>query len=336
MILDYAAGTGVSEIAASSGATRPTVYKWIARYRKSGIAGLDDRKSPGRPRVVTEEERARIIAVTKLPPPQSTGMTHWSSHAMAKYMKRCEGIDVSHNFVSELWRENDLKPRRNGTFKIPKDPGFSAKVLDIIGLYLSPPAGAVVLSFDEKTQFHAPDRTPAVLPISFGQAEKRARDYMRHATTNLFAALEALSGQVTPMYTPRKRAAELLRFVNWIARSYPEEQEINVILDSTGTCYGEDVEAWLAKHPNFIFHCTPAGGSWISQIEDWFGIITRQAIERGSFKPLAELINRIDDFVEHWNQDAEPFEWMAATDSMLEKVAILDRDYKKLVAGSQQ
>jgi transposase len=336
MILDYAAGIGVSEIAASSGATRPTVYKWIARNRQSGIAGLDDRKSPGRPRVVTEEERARIIAVTKLPPPESTGLTHWSSHEMARYMKRCEGIDVSHNFVSELWRENDLKPRRNGTFKVSEDPGFSARAVDIVGIYLSPPAGAVVLSFDDKAQFHAPERTPAVLPTSFGKAEKRTRDYMRHGTTNLFAELEVLSGQVTPMYMPRKRAAELLRFVNGISRSYPKEQEIIVILDSTGTRNGEDVEAWLAGHPNFTFHCTPAGGSWISQIEGWFGIITRQAIERGSFKPLAELINRIDDFVKHWNQDAEPFEWTAATDGMLEKVAILNRDYKKLVADSQQ
>jgi len=336
MILDYAAGIGVSEIADSSGATRPTVYKWIVRYRQSGIAGLGDRKSPGRPRVVTEDERARIIAVTKLPPPESTGLTHWSSHEMAKYMKRCEGIDVSHNFVAELWRENDLKPRRNGTFKISEDPGFSVKAVDIVGLYLSPPAGAVVLSFDENTQFRAPECTPAVLPISFGKAEKRTSDYVRYGTTNLFAELEVLSGQVTPMYMPRKRAAELLRFVNEISGSHSREQEISVILDSTGTRSGEDVEAWLARHPNFTFYCTPAGGSWISQIESWFGIITRQAIERGSFKPLAGLINRIGDFVEHWNLDAEPFEWTAATGSMLEKAAILNRDYEKLVADSQQ
>jgi transposase len=336
MILDYAAGIGVSEIVASSGATKPTFYKWIARYEQSGIAGLDDRKSPGRPRVVTEEERARIIAATKLPPPESTGLTHWSSHEMAKYLKRHEGIDVSHTFVSELWRENDIKPRRNGTFKISKDPGSSAKSVDIVGLYLNPPAGAVLLSFDEKQQFQALERTQPVLPISFGKTENRTRGYMRHGTTNLFAALEALSGQVTSTCMPRKRAAEMLKFVNGISRSYPKEQEIHVILDSAGARNGEDVEAWLAEHPNFTFHYTPAGSYWISQIENWFGIITSQAIRRGSFKPLARLISRMDDFVKHWNQDAEPFEWTAVTDGMLQKSAILNRDYKKLVADRQQ
>jgi hypothetical protein len=117
----------------------------------------------------------------------------------------------------------------------------------------------------------------------------------------------------------------MLKFMNELSMTYPEEQEIHVILDSADTRNGENVEAWLAEHPNFTFHCTPAGSSWISQIENWFGIITRQAIGQGSFKPLAKLINRIDDFVKNWNQDAEPFEWMAATDSMLEKAAILNR-----------
>jgi transposase len=335
MILDYAAGISVSEIVASSGATKPTFYKWIARYKEGGVAGLDDHKSPGRPRVVTEEERARIIAATKLPPPESTGLTHWTSHEMAKYLKRHEGIDVSHTFVSELWRENDLKPRRNGTFKISEDPGFSARAVDMVGLYLSPPAGAVVLSFDDKAQFQALERTQPVLPISFGKAGKHAHGYTRHGTTNLFAALEVISGQVTSVCIPQKRAAEILKFMNEISMTYPEEQEIHVILDSISTRNGENVEAWLAEHPNFTFHCTPAGNSWISQIENWFGVITRQAIRQGSFKSLAKLINRIDDFVKNWNQDAEPFEWMAATGSMLEKVAILNRDYKKLVADCQ-
>jgi transposase len=335
MILDYAAGNGVSEIAAWSGATRPTVYKWIVRYGQGGIAGLDDRKSPGRPRVVTEEERARIIALTELPPPESTGQTYWSSHEMANHLKQREGIDVSHNFVSALWRENDLKPRRNGTFKISKDPEFSAKAVDVIGLYLNPPTGAVVLSFDEKAQFQTLESAQPVLSVSFGRTEGRTRDSMRHGTTNLFAALEALSGQGPSMYTSQKRTTEMLKFMNEISRSCPKEQEILVILDSAGSPNGEDVEAWLAEHPNFTFRCTPAGSSWISQVENWFGIIIRQAIRRGSFNPLAKLINKIDDFVVHWNQDADPFEWTSAAGGILEKVAILNRDYKELVADGQ-
>jgi transposase len=336
IILDYVSGTGVTEIAKAAGTTRPTVYKWIARYEEGGIAGLDDHKSPGRPRNITEEQRARIIAITRIPPPEFTGLTHWSSYEMAKYLKRHEGIDVSHNFISELWRENDLKPHRQGTFKISKDPDFSAKVVDIVGLYLNPPEGAIVLSFDEKTQVQALERTQPILPISFGKTEKRTHDYIRHGTTNLFAALEVLTGNVTATCMPRKRTIEVLKFMNKIAKSYPKSQEIHVVLDNISTHKGGDVKAWLEKHPNFTFHYTPIGGSWINQIENWFGIITRQAIRRGSFKSLAKLINRIDDYVKHWNQDTDPFEWTATADSILEKVAVLNRDYKKLVANNQQ
>jgi len=336
MILDYAAGVGVTEIAEAAGTTRPTVYKWIARYEEGGIAELDDHKSPGRPKVITEEQRAGILALPKLTPPEPTGLTHWSSYEMAKYLKRHECIDVSHNFISELWRENDLKPHRQGTFKISRDPEFSVKIVDIVGLYLSPPESAVVLSFDEKTQVQALERTQPILPISFGKTENRTHDYIRHGTTNLFAALEVLTGKVAATCMPRKRTIEVLKFMNKIARSYPKNQEVHVILDNISTHKGEEVKAWLAKHPNFTFHYTPTGSSWINQIENWFGIITRQAIRRGSFKSLASLISRIDDYVTHWNEDAEPFEWTATAGSILEKVAILNRDYKKLVANNDQ
>ncbi len=151
MILWRAEGRSVAEIAVMAGTTKPTVYNWIARYEQEGLAGLDDRKSPGRPRTVSGRDRARILALTRLPPPEETGLTHWSSYEMAKYLKRWEGISVSHNFIHGLWQDNDLKPHLQGTFKVSKDPDFSAKVVDIVGLYLDPPDGAVVLSIDEKT-----------------------------------------------------------------------------------------------------------------------------------------------------------------------------------------
>lgn len=336
MVLDYAAGISVSEIVASSGTTKPTLYKWIARYKEGGIAGLDDNKSPGRPRAVTDEERARIIAVTKRPPPESTGLTRWTSHGMAVYLKRQEGIDVSHTFVSELWREHGLKPRRNGTLKILKDPGLPAQAAEIVGIYLSPPTGAVVLSVGENRQFQALERANPVLPVSFGEPGSGTRGYTRHGTTNLFAALEALvvSGQVASTHTMRKRAAGVLKFVNEISESYPGEQEMHVIIVGAGN--GEDGKAWLAGHPNFKFHYILSGGSWVAQIEDWFGIITRQAISRGSFRPMAKLLNRMGEFAQHWSQDAEPFEWTAAADGPLEKIAILNLVYMKLADDSQQ
>jgi transposase len=334
MVLWRAAGYSVAEIAVMAGVTKPTVYNWIERYGQEGLAGLDDRKSTGRPRTVSGSERARILALTRKGPPESTGLTHWSSYEMARYLKRHEGISVSHNFISQLWRDNDLKPHLQGTFKVSKDPDFSAKVVDIVGLYLNPPDAAVVLSFDEKTQVQALERTQPLLPVSFGKTEQRTHDYKRHGTTNLFAALEILTGKVTGSCFPRKRTKEFLRFMNKVARAYSREQEIHVILDNLKTHNNAEVAEWLNKHPNVTFHYTPKGSSWINQIEIWFGIITRQAIRRGSFRSLAQLINRIDMYITHWNEDAEPFEWTASAASILGKVAMLDRDYRKLVANN--
>jgi transposase len=152
IVLQCAAGHPVAEVAKMNATTRPTVDKWVERFAEGGLAALEDRVSSGRPPSVSTAARSRIIALTRMGPPAQTGLTHWSSYEMARYLRGHENIDVSHNFIAALWRDNDLKPHRQGTFKVSRDPDFSAKVVDIVGLYLDPPAGAVVLSFDEKTQ----------------------------------------------------------------------------------------------------------------------------------------------------------------------------------------
>ncbi|RZB19866.1 hypothetical protein StrepF001_01215 [Streptomyces sp. F001] len=107
--------------------------------------------------------RARVIALTRMTPPVGTGLSHWSTRELAKYLERTENITVSWHYIARIWREERLKPHRSGTFKISKDPAFAEKVADVIGLYLAPPGGAVVLSIDEKTQIQALDRTQPVL-----------------------------------------------------------------------------------------------------------------------------------------------------------------------------
>jgi transposase len=336
MVLAWYGGESAADIAERFGTSKPTVYKWVDRFEADGVAGLESRKPTGRPQSVPGSVRARIVALTKRPPPKDTGLSHWSTYEMVKYLKMREGISVSHNFVAELWREHELKPHRQGTFKTSTDPEFATKVVDIVGLYLDPPQGAVVLSFDEKTQVQALDRTQPLLPISFGQTEKRTHDYVRHGTTNLFAALEVLTGKVVGQTFRRKRTKEFLRFMDRLIGRYAAEQEIHVILDNLKTHNNADVAKWLGKHPNVRFHFTPKGSSWINQIETWFGIITRQSIRRGTFRSLADLIRQINDYIDHWNEDAEPFEWTATADQILEKVAMLDRDYVKLVANNHK
>lgn len=183
IVLWRAENRAKKEIAALAGVSRPTVDAWLARYEADGIAGLLDHKRGASREQVPARVRARILAATRTSPPP--GLSHWSSREMAAFITRTEGVSVSFHYVAKLWRDTGLKPSIQGTFKISRDPAFADKVADIVGLYLDPPGGAVVLSIDEKTQVQALDRTQPALPICFGVSEKRTHDYVRHGTTNL-------------------------------------------------------------------------------------------------------------------------------------------------------
>jgi transposase len=323
-------GIPPGEIAKMAGTTRPTVYKWIYRYEEGGAPALENRKSTGRPQSVSGQARARILALTRETPPDSTGLTHWSSGEMAKYLQAHEDIRVSHNFILTLWRENGLQPWRQGTFKLSRDPEFATKVADIVGLYLNPPEGAIVLSMDEKTQIQALDRTQPVLPIDFGKTEKRTHDYIRHGTTNLFAAFNTLTGKVTARCFQRRRTKEFVKFLDQVVPDYPDK-DIHIIVDNLSAHSGEEIDKWNTKYPNVTFHYTPTGSSWLNQVETWFGILTRQSIRRGTFQSVPQLIKHIENYVKHWNEDAEPFEWKATADDIIGKVRILERDYQQML-----
>lgn len=327
-------GRSAADIAGALGTTKQTVYRWLERYERSGVGGLGDRKPTGRPREVPESVRSRIVALTRTTPPVETGLSHWSSREMARYLRR-EGIDVSHNFIAQVWREHDLKPHRQGTFKLSADPDFAAKVIDIVGLYLDPPAGAVVLSVDEKTQIQALDRTQPVLPISFGAAEQRTHDYVRHGTTNLFAALDVVTGRVTGSCKPKRTTRDFLSFMDQVVHEYPE-RELHVIVDNLSTHSGKEVDRWLTEHPRVRFHHTPVGSSWLNQVEIWFGILTSQAVRRGTFGSVRILIDTINTYIASWNDHAKPFQWTATPNEIITKVRILHRDFKKLLANNEK
>jgi transposase len=313
-----------------AGVSLPTVDRWVDRYRAEGIAGLTDRSHAAPREQVPAWVPARIMALTRQSPPASTGLSHWSSRQMVAYLKRTDGAVVSWHYVARLWRQNGLKPHRQGTFKLSRDPAFAAKVADVVGLYLDPPGGAVVLSVDEKTQIQALDRTQPLLPVDFGRTEKRTHDYRRHGTTNLFAALNTATGKVTADCYPRRTGEDFLRFVRKAVRPHRGKQ-IHVVLDNLSTHDTPEVRAWLERNPNVTFHFTPVGSSWLNQIEIWFGIITRQSIRRGTFASVTVLITRIRDYIAHWNAAAKPFVWTATADEILAKVRITQTNIKRLV-----
>jgi transposase len=249
---------------------------------------------------------------------------------MAAYVSRTEKVAVSHHWVATLWRANGLKPHRQGTFKLSRDPRFAEKIADIVGLYLEPPGGAVVLSIDEKTQIQALARTQPLLPIDFGLTEKRTHDYVRHGTTNLFAALNVATGEVYGQCKPSRDGADFLAFLKKVVKPHVGK-DIHVVLDNLSTHTTPDVLAWLQRNPNVHFHFTPVGSSWVNQIENWFGIITRQAIRRGTFSSVKVLIGQIGDYITAWNANPTPFVWTATAEEILAKVQLVQTNVKKLV-----
>jgi len=309
IITRAAEGAAHVVIAAELGVSIPTVLLWRRRFREQGLAGLADAPHPGRPRTYGREVRERILAETLTRP---EGTTHWSTRRLAVR------VGVSPSTVARVWQEGRLKPHRVETFKYSRDPQLVAKVTDVVGLYLAPPERAIVLSVDEKTQIQALDRTAPMLPMKPGQVERHTHDYKRNGTLSLFAALEVGSGTVTHETRARHTGADFLAFLRRLAREYPSG-EVHVILDNVSTHKTPDVVSWLTRHPRFTFHFTPTSASWMNQVETWFGILTRQAIRRGSFESVRALSAAIERFTREWNAGSTPFTWVKTADEILAK-----------------
>jgi transposase-like protein/transposase len=309
IVLAVADGRGTSGTARQLGVSRPTVIKWRDRFIEHGVAGLDDEPRPGRPKRVDD---SAIIAATLEPPPEQLAVTHWSSRLLAKR------LGIGDATVARAWRRYHVQPWRRETFKFSTDPQLEAKVRDVVGLYLNPPDKAVVLCVDEKPQAQALERAAPVLPLRPGVPEKRSHDYVRHGTTTLFAALEAATGKVTGACYPRHRHEEFLVFLRQVAKAYPR-RKLHLVVDNYGTHTHPDVRAWLARHPRITLHFTPTSGSWLNMAEVFFSIITRQAIRRGSFTSVAELIAAIEAFIDGWNDRCHPFTWTKTADEILPK-----------------
>jgi transposase len=310
IVLRSADGVPIERVARELGVAIMTVKLWRLRYAEAGIAGLADAPRPGHPATYTRDDRDRLVAFSMGPPP--AGQTHWSVRAMAAR------TGMSPSTVHRIWRELGYKPHRTETFKFSTDPALEAKVRDVVGLYLDPPDGAVVLCLDEKTQIQALDRTQPMLPMRPGQVERHTHDYERHGTTSLFAALEVGTGQVTAETRERHTGADFLAFLRRVERAY-RGIELHVVLDNVSTHSTPEVRAWLASHPRVTFHFTPTSASWMNQVETWFGILTRQAIRRGAFRSVKELVAMIETFIRQWNAGSSPFTWVKTADEILAK-----------------
>jgi hypothetical protein len=237
----------------------------------------------------------RVVALTLSAPPFEA--TRWTAAMMAGEV----GISVSS--VQRIWRSHGLQPHRVRPFKLSNDPDFVEKLKDMAGLYVDPPAHAIVLSFDEKSQIQALDRTQPGLPMEKGRAGTMTHDCKRNGTTTLSAALNVLDGTVIGRNMQRHRHQEFVRFLNTIERQVPDGKSIHVILDTYAAHKQPRVREWLDRHPRFAFHFTPTSCSWLNAVEGFFAKLTNRCLKSGAFRSLVDLQAAINRFVAEQNAD---------------------------------
>ena len=321
IVLLTADGFGTAAIMATSGKSKTCVWRWQARFMAEGVAGLLREKT--RPPGIARTPDARVAEVIRLtlaePPPEAT---HWTLRAMAKVA----GLAAS--TVQDIWKAHGLAPHRWRQFKLSNDKAFAERLHDVTGLYVSPPAQAIVLSLDEKSQIQALDRTQPGLPLKKGRGATMTHDYKRHGTTTLFAALNVLTGEVTGRTVARHRHQEFIAFLNLIERDAPADKSIHVILDNYATHKHARVRDWLARHPRWTFHFTPTSSSWLNAVEGFFAKLTRRRLKHGVFRSVQDLETAITNFLTHHNtSEAKPFTWTADPDKI---IAARNRGFHKL------
>jgi transposase len=244
---------------------------------------------------------ARILEWTRRGP--DDGTTQWSSRRLARK------LGTTHMTVARVWGRYGLQPHRLRHHMVSDDPNFETKAADIIGLYLHPPAHAVVFCVDEKSAIQALDRLDPVLPLSPGRAESHGFEYFRHGTLSLYAALETQSGEILGKTAKRHTSAEFVGFLEEIVDSQPNGKSIHVIVDNLSAHKTKLVDAFLEAHANVQIHYTPTYSSWLNQVENWFSKIQRHVITRGVFHSLTDLRSKLMRYIRQYNKTATPIKW---------------------------
>lgn len=304
IVLHAADGMATRAIARAVGCANVTVSKWRVRFAADRLAGLADKPRPGAAPTYDAATGRRILAVLDRPPP--AGFARWTAPLLAAALG-----DVHEQHIWRFLRAQRIDLAGRKSWCISTDPDFVAKAADIVGLYLDPPENAIVLAVDEKPHIQALERAQGYLKLPDGRALTGFNhEYKRNGTTTLFAALDIATGQITGKHYKRRRRVEFLDFMNAVIADHPD-QEIHVVLDNLST-HKPKRDRWLARHPNVHFHFTPTHASWLNQVEIWFSILSRAALQGASFTSVKQLREAIDAFIAAYNPAAAPFQWRKA------------------------
>ncbi len=302
VILMLAVGDSYSKIGERLGCSDRYISLWKERFQQERLSGLDSRYRGAKHRRRSAEIEARILEVTRRGP--TDGSTHWSSYRLAKE------VGVSQSTVSRVWRQFGLQPHRSRSYMASDDPEFEEKAVDIIGLYLKPPAHAAVFCVDEKSAIQALDRLDPVLPLSPGRAERHGFEYYRHGTLSLYGALNTQTGEVLAKTSARHTSAEFVDFLAKIVDSQLPGREIHVIADNLSAHKTKKVFEFLEANPAVRIHYTPTYSSWLNQVEIWFSKIQRDVISRGVFTSVKDLASKLMRYIRNYNKTATPIRWI--------------------------
>ncbi|ACY21635.1 putative transposase [Gordonia bronchialis DSM 43247] len=313
IVLAAADGGSNTEVAQRLGLNRGTVRRWRGRFVEHRCEGLLDEPRPGRPRTVGDEQIKDLITATLETTPKNA--THWSTRAMAEH------LDMSQSTVSRVWRAFGLAPHKQDSWKLSKDPMFTEKVRDVVGLYMNPPERALVLCVDEKTQIQALDRTQPIFPMLPGTPQRASHDYVRNGTSSLYAALDIASGKVIGSLHSRHRATEFIGFLRKIDAEVPDELDVHLVMDNASTHKTPAVKRWLTSHPRFVVHFTPTSSSWMNLVERWFAELTTKKLQRSTHRTVRALNADIRAWIETWNDNPRPYVWVKTADQILDSIA---------------
>jgi transposase len=289
IVLLAAEGRSTRSIAKEVGVQPRIVSKWRHRFADHGLAGLENRPHRGKKPIYG----VATLALLDKPPPQ--GYARWTGPLLAQAL---EDVDVQ--YVWRFLREHKIDLAARKSWCESNDRAFTTKAADVVGLYIDPPAKAIVLCVDEKPSIQALERAQGYLKLPSGRAlSGQSHDYKRHGTTTLFAALEVGTGKIIAAHCKRRRRVEFLGFMKSIVVAFPD-RELHVILDNLNT--HKKNERWLKKHPNVHFHFTPTRSSWLNQVETWFSILQGQSLTGASFTSVEQLQEHIDAFIAAYNE----------------------------------
>jgi transposase len=318
MILLATEGVSNAEIARRLRCRPHVVGKWRTRFAAEGMSALEDRPRAGRPVTQTEREMKKVVMAACGQPRK--GLSRWSVRTLARH------LDLPQTRVQRILQVHDLHPHRLRTFTFSPDPQFEEKLLEVVALYMNPPAKAVVLCVDEKTGIQALDRTQPMLPLQAKKPRAWTNEYVRHGTRTVLASLEIKTGKVLAHVKQSRTSVDFLSFMDEVAAAYPK-QRLCVIMDNLNTHKNEAALAWLAKHPRVTFHYTPTHASWTNLVECFFSILTRQGLQQAVHKSGKELERFLNAYFAEYNQHCQPFVWTKGPQK-LQRIIELTRAYQ--------